>query len=50
MVRWVRFWPFGIGCGSAWRSTTVQPMPRCPSSMASPMPTGPPPTMATWVR
>src|SRR5262245_9956765 len=47
IVRWVRFWPRGIGEGSLRRSTSTVRTPRCPNSIASPSPTGPPPTMAT---
>src|SRR5215210_7455127 len=36
-----------MGCGSGYRSTRTQRTPRWPSSMARPMPTGPPPTMTT---
>ena len=39
--------PFGMRLRIGVRSTTMQETSRWPSSMASPMPTGPPPTMMT---
>ena len=37
-------WPFGILLTSSWRSITVLGIPRWARSIASAIPTGPPPT------
>ena len=47
MVRWVRFWPFGMRDSSVRRSTTAHEMPRSARSIDSATPTGPPPTTMT---
>src|ERR1043165_5231429 len=49
MVRALQRSILGRNCGASFCSIRTQRTPRCPSAMASVSPTGPAPTMRTWV-